>query len=80
MKSAVKKWGNSAAVRIPTVIMDAIPLELGEMVDVRAEAGRIVIRPVREKASDINKLIKAITGDNLHEPADFGPAAGKEVW
>jgi len=58
--------------------MDAIPLELGEMVDLRAEAGRIVIRPVRERASDLKELIKAITSDNLHEPAD-SPAAGKEV-
>jgi len=80
MKSAVKKWGSSAAVRIPTAIMNTIPLELGEMVDARAEAGRIVIRPVREKAIHINKLIKAITANNLHKPADFGPAAGKEVW
>ena len=62
MKSLVKKWGKSAAVRIPTAVMDAIQLELGEIVDVRAEAGRIVIRPVREKASDLKKLIKSITG------------------
>jgi uncharacterized protein (DUF433 family) len=35
---------------------------------------------LRERLLKRNKLIKAITGDNLHEPADFGPAAGKEVW
>ena len=80
MKSVVKKWGNSAAVRIPAAVMDEIPLELGEPVDVREEAGRIVIEPIRKKAFDANALIKAITSENLHETADFGAAVGKEVW
>jgi antitoxin MazE len=80
MKSVVKKWGNSAAVRIPAAVMDAIPLELDESVDVREEAGRIVIEPVRQKAYDINALIKGITSKNLHEAVDFGAPVGKEVW
>ena len=80
MKSVVKKWGNSAAVRIPAAVMEAIPLELDEPVDVREEAGRIVIEPVRQKAYDINALIQGITSENLHEAADFGAAVGKEVW
>ncbi len=77
MKSVVKKWGNSAAVRIPAAVMEAIPLELAESVDVREEAGRIVIEPVRQKAYDINALIKGITSKNLHEAVDFGaPSSG----
>ena len=80
MKSVVKKWGNSAAVRIPAAVMEAIPLELDEPVDVREEAGRIVIEPVRRKAYDINALIKGITRGNLHEAVDFGEAVGKEAW
>ena len=80
MKSVVKKWGNSAAVRIPAAVMEAIPLELDEPVDVREEAGRIVIEPVRQKTYDINTLIKGITRANLHEAVDFGPPVGKEVW
>ena len=80
MKRSVKKSRNSGAIRIPAPVMETIPLQLGEIVDVRAETGRIVIGPVREKAIDIKDLIKAITDDNMHEAADFGPAAGKEVW
>ena len=48
--------------------------------DVREEAGRIVIEPVRQKAYDINALIKGITSKNLHEAVDFGAPVGKEVW
>jgi antitoxin MazE len=45
----MKKWGDSAAVRIPASVMRAARLELGEEVDVREETGRIVIEPVRRK-------------------------------
>jgi antitoxin MazE len=80
MKSVVKKWGNSAAVRIPAVVMEAIPLELDEPVDVREEGGRIVIEPIRQKTYDLNALIKGITSENLHEAVDFGAPQGNEVW
>ena len=80
MKSVVKKWGNSAAVRIPAMVMEAIRLELDEPVDVREEAGRIVIEPIRQKTYDVNALIKGITSENLHEAVDFGAPVGKEAW
>ena len=80
MKTSVKKWGNSAAVRIPASVMQATRLALDEVVNVREEAGRIVIEPVRQKTYDLDKLLKGITSKNQHEAVDFGPAVGKEVW
>jgi antitoxin MazE len=80
MRATVKKWGNSAAVRIPTSVMQAMDLDLDEVVDVREEKGRIVIEPVRRKTYVLNDLLKGITARNLHERVDFGPAQGKEVW
>jgi antitoxin MazE len=59
--------------------MAATPLELGESVEVREEAGRIVIEPIRQKAYDIKALIK-YNHENLHEAVDFGAAVGKKVW
>jgi len=80
MKSRVKKWGNSAAVRIPASVMQATHLDLDEVVDVREEAGRIVIEPVRQKTYELSKLLKGITPKNRHEAVDFGTAVGKEGW
>jgi antitoxin MazE len=60
--------------------MASIPLDLDETVDMREEAGRIVIEPVRKKAYDINALVRRITKKNLHEAADFGEAIGNEAW
>jgi antitoxin MazE len=80
MKATVKKWGNSAAVRIPASVMQAMHLDLDEVVEVREEKGRIVIEPVRQKTYVLDDLLKGITAKNRHEAVDFGPHQGKEVW
>jgi antitoxin MazE len=80
MKTAVRKWGNSASVRIPAAIMHAAQLDLDEPVDVREESGRIVIEPLRRKEYDLAELVKRITRRNRHEEADFRGPVGKEIW
>jgi antitoxin MazE len=79
MRSIVKKWGNSAALRIPAPVMRAARLELDEPVDVREESGCIVIEPVRRKEYDLAVLVKGITRGNLHAAVDFGGPVGKEA-
>ncbi len=80
MEILIKKWGNSASVRIPAAIMSAARLELDASVDVREEDGRIVIEPVREAEYDLDRLLAGVTPDNLHSEADFGAAVGKEAF
>ena len=80
MRVIVKKWGNSASVRIPAAIMEAASLTLDQTVDVREEGGRIVIEPVRQSEYDLAHLLAGITPENLHEEANFGPAVGKEAF
>jgi antitoxin MazE len=79
MRVVVRKWGNSASVRIPAALMAAAKIELDEPVEVREEQGRIIIEPLREKEYDINELIAGITDENRHEEIDFGPPVGKEA-
>jgi len=79
MRTVVKKWGNSASVRIPTAVMQAAHLDLDEAVDVREESGRIVIEPTQRKEYDLAELVKRITRENLHDEADFGRPVGKEA-
>jgi antitoxin MazE len=80
MKVTVKKWGNSAAVRIPAAVMKAVHLNLDEVVDVREESGRIVIEPTRQKTWDLDELLRGMTTKNRHEAVDFGLPVGKEIW
>ncbi len=79
MRAVVKKWGNSAAVRIPSGILEAARLRLDEVVDVREQDGQIVIEPIRPDKVDLAHLLAGITADNLHGGVDFGAAVGKEL-
>lgn len=78
MRVNVKKWGNSASVRIPAAIMASAKLSLDDVVDVREEAGRIVIEPVRREEDDVRTLIAAITPENVHAEVSFGASVGQE--
>jgi antitoxin MazE len=80
MKVLVKKWGNSAAVRIPAAVMTAASLELDQAVDVREEDGRIVIEPVPQAALSLDALLDGITPDNRHDEVDVGRPVGNEMW
>ena len=80
MQVIVKKWGNSAAVRIPASILQALQLDLDEPVTMRAEKGRIIIEPVQQKEYHLEALLKGITPKNLHKAEDFGEPVGKEIW
>lgn len=80
MRVVVKKWGNSASVRIPASVLEAARLHLDQPVDVREEAGRIIIEPIQEPAYDLATLLAGITDENRHEAVDMGPPVGREVW
>jgi antitoxin MazE len=79
MQVLVKKWGNSASVRIPAAVMDAAKLSLDQAVDVREEAGRVIIEPIREPSFSLQELLGAVTDENIHEAIDFGPPVGQEL-
>jgi len=80
MEIHVRKWGNSAAVRITSAIMAAAELNINQVIDVREEAGRIIIEPVKTPVYDLDELIDQMTPETFHEEIDFGPAIGQEVW
>jgi antitoxin MazE len=80
LQGVVKKWGNSAAVRIPASVLEAAQVRLDQPVDVREEGGRIVIEPLRPARYDIDALIAGITDENRHEPIETGKPVGQEVW
>jgi len=80
MRMVVERWGNSAAVRIPATVIEAARLRLGQPVEVREEAGRIVIEPIREEVCDLAALIEGITDRNRHDAIEMGAPVGREVW
>ena len=79
MRVMVKKWGNSASVRIPAAVMQAAKLSLDTPVDVREEDGRIVIVPERALELSLDDMLQGITSENFHEPAEVGEPLGMEA-
>ena len=80
MRAVVKKWGNSASVRIPAAVMEAARIHLDQPVDVREEQGRIVIKPLRPETFDLATLVAGITDENRHQAIEMGTPIGQEVW
>jgi antitoxin MazE len=78
MRAVVKKWGNSASIRIPSNVLKAAKIEIDDPVDIREEQGRIVVEPLRPPSYDLANLLEKITPDNLHDETDFGRPVGKE--
>lgn len=79
MQITVRKWGNSAAVRIPVAMLDAAGIAVDQPVEVREEGGRLIIEPVVPRDYDLDELISAITAENRHESFDLGEPVGREL-
>ncbi|WP_423211822.1 AbrB/MazE/SpoVT family DNA-binding domain-containing protein [Paracoccus yeei] len=79
MRAVVKKWGNSASVRIPASVMAAVGLRLDQAVEVREDNGRIVIEPITREEYDLADLLAGITPENIHDEVDFGAPVGNEA-
>ena len=80
MRVLIKKWGNSASVRIPASVMAAASLSLDQAVEVREEDGRVVIEPLQTPKYDLDQLLSGMAEDNFPEDVDFGRPAGGEAW
>lgn len=69
MRIVMKKSGNSAVARLPQEIIQAARLRIGQLVDIREEAGRIVIEPIHSPEDVLAELLADITPENLHGEA-----------
>ena len=79
MRAVIKKWGNSASVRIPAAVMEAAKLTVDAPVDVREEHGRIIVESLGTRSYDLDTLLSGITAENIHTEVDFGEPVGKEA-
>jgi antitoxin MazE len=80
MRLQVKKWGNSASVRIPASIMAAADLRIDQAVEVREEGGRIVIEPIKPPVFELEQMLDQMNPETFHDEIGSGPPVGQEVW
>ena len=79
--TTIRRWGNSAAVRIPHYILSQANLEEGTDVEfVLTKEGEIMLRAVRKRKS-IQELFADYDGGFFQaEEIDWGKPQGDEIW
>jgi antitoxin MazE len=79
MKTVVKKWGNSLAVRLPGSISKDAMIKEGSNIDLKVKNGNIILSPSKKEYS-LKELLKDITDKNIHSEISTGSNVGGEVW
>ncbi len=80
MRVAVRKWGNSLAVRIPKSAASDTRIKQGSVVEVSVARGKLVVTPVSEAPLTLRDLLRRVTKANLHGEVETGEAVGREAW
>lgn len=80
MRTRIRKWGNSLALRIPKPFAKEVGLDRDVAVEVSLEEGRLVVAPIAESPLSLEQLLAGVTEENKHREVDTGPAMGEEAW
>ncbi len=63
MTVSIAKWGNSAALRIPKNILEALSLNIGDSVTITQKGKTLVIEPCKPS---LDELLAKVTPQNRH--------------
>ena len=80
MKTAVQRWGNSLALRIPRTYASETRISEGAKVELTLKGGALVVRPILRERHSLASLLKRVTPSNVHGAVSTGGAVGQEVW
>lgn len=80
MHTEIKKWGNSAVVRLPAVMLAQLRLDVGSPVELTVDENGFRIVPTTPKFEyKLDDLLAGVTPDNCHDSIDWGPSVGHEA-
>ena len=78
MTVALKKWGNSIALRIPKDIATTLDVDNNSLMELDIHDGVLTLRPKKENG--LEALVSQINSKNLHREIDTGESVGNEEW
>ena len=79
MQTAIARWGNSLALRLPRSLAADARLYEGTKVELKLEGDKLIVRPARPKYR-LADLLAQIKPANVHEEVDWGEPRGEEEW
>jgi len=80
MKTAIQRWGNSLALRIPRAYALEARISEGSEVELTLKSGELLVRPIRKKRPTLADLLERVTPSNCHDSVETGGVVGQEVW
>ncbi|OGT71575.1 MAG: MazF family transcriptional regulator [Gammaproteobacteria bacterium RIFCSPLOWO2_02_FULL_57_10] len=75
MTVSIAKWGNSAALRLPKNMLEALSLNIGDAVTIVQKGNTLVIEPCKPSLDD---LLAKVTPENRHREV-FTDITGNEL-
>lgn len=83
MELSIQKWGNSAAVRLPTELLALLKVTLGDKLSVNVQPDGVLLKAASPSYS-LKELV-AQCDPNAPEPADMAAwnsakPVGREAW
>lgn len=78
MNVEIQKWGNSAAVRLPSVVLRDVGLSIGQSMNLTVDSGKLVLVP--QHGYRLEDLVAAVNSENCHELLIDSRAKGNEFW
>lgn len=83
MELSIQKWGNSAAVRLPTELLGMLKVTLGDKLSVNVQPDGILLKAARP-AYSLDDLVSQCD-PSAPEPADMAAwtgvkPVGREAW
>ena len=78
MTVAMKKWGNSLAVRIPKDIVSSLKLQNNTPMELQIQDGKLVLEPLN--SSTLEDIVAKISPENLHDEIITEESIGHEKW
>ena len=85
MHTNLSKWGNSAAIRIPKVILEKLNIDSNNFENISfnmdVEGNKLILKKTQEK-SKFEMLAEKSKGEKLNPKIDidWGEPVGKEEW
>ncbi len=83
MELSIQKWGNSAAVRLPTELLAMLKVSLGDKLSVNVRPDGVLLKAARPSYSLADMVAQCDT--TAPEPADMAAwnnakPVGREAW
>ena len=78
MTVALKKWGNSLALRIPKDILNTLAMNENSIMELSVNNGMLTVKP--KSNTLLETLVSQISSENLHKEVDTGRSVGNEEW